>query len=101
MRDRIVEPSESRGEKFYIRESAYAPKGGSVRVKFDSYYLTMLGAAVERDEIVWKFGSLRSGNTKVLVIIDGGKYGQTRQITYNVKVSSWDSGRRWIESELV
>ncbi|KAH0565442.1 hypothetical protein GP486_001159 [Trichoglossum hirsutum] len=59
-------------ESFEIKEAAVVPSHGRVNIKFDPKFLELQNASIQDKDIVWKFDSLQTGHTQVVVSIEGG-----------------------------
>jgi hypothetical protein len=71
---------------FQITAQASVPSGGSVTLKFDNTFLTLLSAGISGQNIVWKFTSLKEGTTQVVVTVNGGIAQFIQVDTYTIRV---------------
>ncbi|KAK7178405.1 hypothetical protein PSPO01_15551 [Paraphaeosphaeria sporulosa] len=74
------------GQPFNIKERAETPKFGSVEIKFDPQFLVLNTAGIKDSDIVWKFDSLQTGTTQVVVLVYGGIAKYVRTIVYTVRI---------------
>lgn len=73
-------------EAFTIKQRAEMPKFGSIDLKFDPQFLVLETAGIDDGNIVWKFNSLQTGTTQVVVSLHGGIATYVRTIVYTVNI---------------
>lgn len=78
------------GNTFEIKQAAEVPKGGSVKIKFDTNYVNLSNADIEDTNIDWTFKALHTGHTQVLVTVSGGIAQFVILITYDVYINALD-----------
>lgn len=73
-------------EPFTIKRQAETPKFGSIDLQFDPSFLELVTAGIDDGNIVWKFNSLQTGNTQVIVTLHGGIAQLVQRTVYEVRI---------------
>lgn len=71
---------------FTIKRPAETPKFGSIDLQFDPSFLELVTAGIDDGNIFWKFTSLQTGNTQVIVTLHGGIAQIVKRTIYEVHI---------------
>ena len=74
------------GVPFEISEGVPTTTGGTVTAHYDNTVLKLVNASYNNGNIVYKFNSLKTGNTDVVLTIGGGIAQYVMQVTYDVEI---------------
>ncbi len=74
------------GVPFEIKADAQVPQGGGVTIQYDNKFLELLTSSIQGNQIVWKFNSKQTGNSKVTVNTSGGIATFVMTTVYDVNV---------------
>lgn len=71
---------------FEVQHAAEVPKMGYINIDFDKRFLELESARMDNGQIVWKFNSLETGNTQIIISVNGGIAQYTYRVVKDVRI---------------
>ncbi|KAJ5741807.1 hypothetical protein N7533_011216 [Penicillium manginii] len=71
---------------FEVQHAAEVPKMGFINIDFDKRFLEIESASINNGQIVWKFNSLETGDTQIIISVNGGTAQYTYRIVKDVRI---------------
>lgn len=73
-------------EPFEVQHASEVPRMGLINIDFDKRFLELEAAGIDNGQIVWKFNSLETGNTQIIISVNGGIAQYTYRIVKDVRI---------------
>lgn len=73
-------------EPFEVQHPAEVPKMGLINIDFDKRFLELEAAGIDNGQIIWKFNSLETGDTQIIINVNGGIAQYTYRIVKDVRI---------------